>query len=101
MSSCWGKHLCGECSLPIALITIRGAPIFRWAKTRQNPDGPRRPIEGLVREVREVGGLHHHYERLAARLRLSRAVPDPYRKRDIRTRCHALNRPPTKVMVLP
>jgi hypothetical protein len=35
----------------------KDAPQFR----RTQP-----PTEGKVVEIREVGGLHHHYERLAA-----------------------------------
>jgi len=48
------------------IITIDPEPICRWGKTPPDPRPVQPPAIGPVVAVRQVGGLHHRYERRAA-----------------------------------
>ena len=65
MSLSSAKALCVVRSRPILLITMSGELTCRSPRTPRRP-GEYASQEGEVVEIREVGGLHHHYERRAA-----------------------------------
>jgi hypothetical protein len=65
------EHLASQHQLAVYKQTVhrpRLRPTHRlfWAWLSRLPRPIQRPGDGSIREIPEVGGLHHHYERRAA-----------------------------------